>query len=217
MPPIRIVPSVLCKNLRCVLPRLNAVKRCVDRVQFDVMDGKFVKNKTVQAVQLRGLKTNLQVEAQLMVKNPEEYVEDWADAGASTIIFHIESCRNKAEILGLILHIRNHKCSVGIALNPETPARAAFPFLKRVDHVLVMTVHPGRMGQRLIPKTLEKVKAIRARAPQLDVEVDGGINERTIQAAVKAGANLLVVGSAIYNKDAHAAVARLWKLARAAK
>lgn len=195
---IEISPALLCKTRKEVVLKLKLVEPYVKRAQLDIMDNKFVSNKTVQPQELRGLKTKIKIEAQLMVKDPAAYLSDCCRMNALMIIFHYESYKNEKRIITLINQIKAHKLKVGIAINPKTPARVIKPFLKLVDLVLVMTVQPGFGGRKLIPATLNKVKQLRQWAPKLDIEVDGGINKETAPLAIKAGANVLVAGNAIF-------------------
>ncbi len=193
-----IVPSLLCKTKEELLAKLRRIEPFVKRTQFDIMDGKFVQNKTVQPKELKGLKTKLAVECQLMVKEPADYLSDCCRMNAKIIIFHYESYKNAKRIREFIKKIRAHHLKAGIAINPRTPAAKIKPFIKLVDLVLVMTVNPGFGGQKLIPATLKKVSQVRKWAPKIDIEVDGGINKNTAHLAVKAGANILVAGNAIH-------------------
>jgi len=195
---IEIEPALLCKTKKDFLTKLRRVEPYVNRVQYDIMDNQFVKNRTVQPKEFRGLKTKAKIECQLMVKDPLSYLSDCCRMGAWMIIFHYESLKKPWKITAMINQIRAHKRKVGIAINPETPATAIKPFLKLVDMALVMTVRPGFGGQKLITAALKKVRQIRKWAPRLDIEVDGGINRSTAASAVKAGANILVSGKAIH-------------------
>ncbi|MEM2916002.1 MAG: ribulose-phosphate 3-epimerase [Candidatus Woesearchaeota archaeon] len=195
---VEIVPSLLCKTKKEFLAKLRRIEPYVKRAQFDIMDNKFVPNKTVQPKEFKGLKTSVEIECQLMVKNPAEYLSDCLNMNAKRIIFHYESLKDTKKILALINQLITRGLQAGIAINPKTPATKIKRFLKLVDVVLVMTVKPGFGGQKLIPSTLKKVTQIRKWAPKLDIEVDGGINKDTAPLAVKAGANILVAGNAIH-------------------
>lgn len=195
---VEIAPSLLCKTKAEWLRKFRLAEPYVDRIQYDIVDNKFAKNLTVQPRAFRGLKTRVRIEAQLMVKDPLSYLSDCCRMNAWMIIFHYESLKAPWRIRALISQIRAHNRKVGIAINPETPAVSIKPFLKLVDLALVMTVRPGFGGQKLIPATLKKVKQLRRWAPKLDIEVDGGINPRTAPLAVKAGANVLVAGGAVF-------------------
>ncbi|MEM4242393.1 MAG: ribulose-phosphate 3-epimerase [Candidatus Woesearchaeota archaeon] len=195
---LEIVPSLLCKTREEFLAKLRRIEPFVKKTQFDIMDNKFVPNRTVQPKEFKGLRTSLAVECHLMVKDPADYLSDCCRMNAKMAIFHYESYKNPKKIISFISQIRAHKLKAGIAINPNTPAEKIRQFLGLVDLVLVMTVKPGFGGQKLIPATLKKVAKIRKWAPKLDIEVDGGINKDTAPLAVKAGANILVAGNAIH-------------------
>jgi len=201
MPKLQIVPALLCKSRKEFLSKLRRAEPYVKKVQVDIMDGKFVKNKTIQAKHLKGIKTKLKLEIQLMVKNPIKYVDDFARLKAYMIIFHIESCKNKEEVISLIKKIKSKKMKPSIALNPKTPISKVKPYLKYVNHILIMTVRPGFGGQKFIKKTLPKIKALRKLNKKMDIEVDGGVNKKTAHLAKKAGANILVSGMGIFGKE----------------
>jgi ribulose-phosphate 3-epimerase len=194
---VEIAPALLCRTREEFLDKLRQIEPHATRAQVDVMDGKFVRNTTVQPKALRRLRTHVKIEIQLMVQHPAEYLHDCCRMNAHMVIFHYESLKDKKAIIALVHQIRAHHLRVGIAINPKTPALVVKPYLKLVDLVLVMTVQPGFGGQKLIPSTLKKVAQIRTWAPKLDIEVDGGINKDTAGLAVKAGANVLVAGNAI--------------------
>lgn len=194
-----IAPALLCKTKKEFLEKLKRIEPHAKRAQYDVMDNVFVPNITVQPKEFAGLNTPVKIEAQLMVQNPEDYLLDCCRMNCWMVIFHHEALKEESKIIDLIHKIRTHKMRVGIAINPKTPATAIKPFLKLLDLALVMTVEPGFGGQELIPSTLNKLKQLRAWAPKIDIEVDGGINKGTAAAAVKAGANVLVAGNAILN------------------
>jgi ribulose-phosphate 3-epimerase len=172
-----------------------------ERLHIDVMDGRFVPNFTFGTDTFRFLRaeTRLPFEAHLMIYSPERHFETFASAGADGITIHHEVCKN----LGAALQqIRDLDCRAGAAINPETPASALVPSLDLIDLALVMTIHPGFGGQKLIPHTLDKVRAVRdaitQRGLDVDVEVDGGVDLSTARACVEAGANVLVAGTAVF-------------------
>jgi len=180
-----------------------------DRVQIDVMDGRFVPNITfgAQAVECLRPLTRLTLEAHLMVQPPEDFIEWFARAGADTIIVHQEATPH---LHRAIQHIHALGKKAGVALNPSTPATTLSEVLDSLQLVLVMTVNPGFGGQEFIPETLGKIRqvrqAIRQRGLACEVEVDGGINEETARLVVEAGADVLVAGSAVFDaKDGVAA------------
>ena len=195
-----LIPAILVKTKTKLIKELKQVKKDVKYIQIDIMDGKFVKNKTIQAKDFKNIKSKLKYEIQLMVKDPINYLDDFKKLKAKTIIFHIESTKNNKEINKIIKEIKNKKMKSAIAINPRTKAERIKPYLKKVDEILVMTVQPGKQGQKFIPSTLKKVEQIRKWNKTINIEVDGGINIKNIHKCVKAGANKLVVGSAIFKK-----------------
>jgi ribulose-phosphate 3-epimerase len=130
-----------------------------------------------------------------MIENPEKYIEFFAKAGAAIITVHAEATK---DLKGLLEKIKSYGVKAGVSIKPKTPISKIQKVLDLVDMVLVMTVEPGFGGQKFIEKMMDKVKALRAKKPKLDIEVDGGINEETAKIAVKAGANILVAGSYIF-------------------
>ena len=176
----------------------------VDSIHLDVMDGHFVDNLTMGPVVVESVRgqTTLPFHSHLMISNPLALAERFADAGSDLIVFHVESDDDPGAVIEAIE--RNGK-RPGIALNPETPAAAVFPFLERVDLLLVMTVNPGWGGQpfmsEMLPKIGELAEEIRRRGARLPIGIDGGVNLETIAAAHAAGGEILVTGSALYSTD----------------
>lgn len=178
-------------------------------IHLDVMDGHFVRAVTFGGQMVAALRrcSDLFLDVHIMADRNGALAEDLMQAGADSITFHIESEKDPA---ALLQRIRAGGCRAGLALKPATPVEQVYPYLPLCDMVLVMTVEPGAGGQPLIPETLEKVRALRNRAPELDIQVDGGINERTAAAAREAGANVLVAGSAVFgSSDPAGAIAQL--------
>jgi ribulose-phosphate 3-epimerase len=208
----QIVPAILVKDKKALISRLKDVHGLVNKVQIDIMDNKFVRNKTIQLDSFKDLKTKLKLEIHLMVKDPISYVDVCKKVKASLVIFHIESCKNKKEVLEVINKIKKNKMKIGIAINPETSSAKVKPFLKKINQVLVMTVNPGFGGQGFISPALKKVKSLRKSNRKIDIEVDGGINLDTINKASSAGANVFVAGSAVFGKnDKRKAIDELYK------
>lgn len=207
---IKIAPSILSSDFTRLGRDVLAVEEGgVDRIQIDVMDGRFVPNITFGALAVESLRplTKLTLETHLMVEPPEDFIEKFARAGADTIIIHQEATPHLHRALQ---HIRALGKKAGVALNPSSPATLISEVLHHVDLVLVMTVNPGFGGQTFIPETLGKIRevrnALRLRGLDCDVEVDGGINLETAFRVVEAGADVLVAGSAVYDsKDGVAA------------
>ncbi len=210
---IKIAPSILSADFMRLGEQVQAVEAAgADRVQIDVMDGRFVPNITFGAIAVASLRplTRLALEAHLMVESPEDFIEPFAKAGADTIIVHQETTPHLHRAIQQI-HTLGKKA--GVAINPSTPAILISEVLASLQLVLVMTVNPGFGGQDFIPETLGKIRqvrnAIRQRGLQCEVEVDGGINEETARLVVEAGADVLVAGSAVYGaKDGVAAAIR---------
>lgn len=172
---------------------------------IDVMDGKFVKNNTVEIMReyTEYIKqvANTPVDVHLMVEDIETYIKTYIDMGVNSITFHIESCKNKEEVLKLISYIKDNNTKVGLTLNPQTPIEEIYDYIPYIHSILIMSVVPGKGGQQFIPDTLEKIekltKFINENNYDIDIAVDGGINEITAKAVIDAGANILVVGSYI--------------------
>jgi len=201
---IGIVPSILSADFT----RLGEQVREADaagaqRIQIDVMDGHFVPNITMGPMVVEAVRrcTRLPLEAHLMITNPERFIEDFAQAGADVIIVHQEVCPHLHRV---IMQIRDAGKSPAVALNPSTPVFMLEDMLSFLDMVLIMTISPGFGGQEFVPETLPKITRMRQmiidRGLRCDIEVDGGIHEATAPLAVRAGANLLVSGSGVYNK-----------------
>jgi len=212
---IGIVPSILSADFT----RLGEQVREAEagggqRIQVDVMDGHFVPNITMGPMVVEAVRrcTRLPLEAHLMITNPEQYIGDFAKAGADVIIVHQEVCPHLHRV---VQQIRIAGKMAAVALNPATPVFLLENILSLIDMVLIMTVNPGFGGQEFIPETLPKIARLRQmiteRGLHCDIEVDGGIHEATAPLVVKAGANLLVAGSAVYNQQESVAqaIARL--------
>ncbi|MGQ0616571.1 MAG: ribulose-phosphate 3-epimerase [Acidimicrobiia bacterium] len=207
-PPIRIAPSVLPADFARLGDEVAALAEAgVDLLQWDVMDGVFVPNLTFGPDVVAACRTYTSVpfEAHLMVVEPDLLVERWVQAGCERLIVHAEACTHLHRTLG---HVADAGASAGVALNPSTPASAVAHVLDLVDLVLVMTVNPGFGGQSYLgsmePKITEVRRMIEAagRAGAVAVEVDGGISSATVAGAVRAGASVLVAGSALYRDPA---------------
>lgn len=179
----------------------EAVPAGAGRIHVDVMDGHYVPNITVGPAVLAAIRPycSVPIEAHLMIEKPELYIADFAKAGADIIIVHVETCPH---LHRTVQQIRGEGKGVGVALNPATPLVALEEILEYIDMALVMTVNPGFGGQEFIFSMLPKIRRLRsiieARGLECDIEVDGGIHEATIRAAVEAGAKLLVSGSGVY-------------------
>lgn len=200
---IRLAPSILA----CRFAELGSEVRAVDEagaewIHVDVMDGRFVPNITIGpliADAVRGV-TSRTVDVHLMIEDPDRYVADFAEAGADVITVHAEAAVHLHRTLGLI---RDLGKKAGVALNPSTPLSAIEEVLDDLDLLLIMTVNPGFGGQAFIPQSLDKVararSMIEARRPgAVEIEVDGGVSPATAPGLVRAGATVLVAGSAVF-------------------
>ena len=180
-----------------------------DYFHIDVMDGKFVKKDTTQTMRkyteyIKQI-ANTKSEVHLMVEDVEAFAKAYIDMGINSIIFHVEACKSENEVLKLNSFIKQNGVQVGVSLNPKTPIENVYPYLPYIHKVLVMTVEAGKGGQELIPETLEKVKMLNVFSYEngfdIDIEVDGGINDKTAKKAIDAGANILVSGSYIIKSE----------------
>ncbi len=184
-------------------------------LHLDVMDGHFVPNISFGAPVIAGLSKvcDLPFDVHLMISQPLRYIDDYADAGADLITFHLESDDDPSAVIDKILA---RGCKPAIAIKPGTPAEAV-PYADRLAMVLVMTVEPGFGGQSFMADMMPKLTLLRSRYPHLDLQVDGGINLETVKAAAKAGANVFVAGSAVFKSaDPAATIAGLCRAAQQA-
>jgi ribulose-phosphate 3-epimerase len=198
MPAIKIMPSLLSANFGALQADVDRAEPFVDGFHFDVMDGQFVPNLTVGAPVLQCLQSQKPFDAHLMVEKPDVLLEDFAKAGASALSVHVETCPHLHRTLQ---NIKELGMTSGIVFNPATSVEAYWDAIEMADFVLIMSVNPGFGGQKFIPETLKKVKKIRAKFPEKDIQIDGGINEKTIADALESGANWIVSGSYFWKSE----------------
>ncbi|MGE6753158.1 ribulose-phosphate 3-epimerase [Rossellomorea sp. NPDC071047] len=211
---MKIAPSILSANFAELGNEIKDVEKGgADYIHVDVMDGHFVPNITLGPMIVKAVRplTTLPLDVHLMIENPGQYIEAFADAGADYITVHVEA---DPHLHRTIQMIKSKGVKAGVVLNPGTPAEMIKPVLQDVDMVLLMTVNPGFGGQSFIPSVVPKIKQIREWAnevnPALEIEVDGGINPETAAICAEAGADVFVAGSAIYNRsDRGAAIEEL--------
>ncbi len=181
----------------------------IDYFHIDVMDGKFVEKNTLEVMKDYALTvshiSNLGLDVHLMVNNIKEFIDEYLMLSPKIITFHIEATNNEEEVMDIIKYIKDNGSRVGIAISPKTNINEIKKYLKYVHLVLIMTVEPGKGGQKLIPETLKKVselkKYIESNNIDIDIEVDGGINDITAKQAIDAGANILVVGNYLTSSE----------------
>lgn len=206
---IKIAPSILAADFSKLGQEVLEVEQAgADWIHIDVMDGHFVPNISFGAVVVDALRplTNLPLDVHLMIENPDRYIEDFANAGADYITVHVEAAPHLHRTIQLI---RSLGVKPGVVLNPHTPIETIQHVLEDIDLVLFMTVNPGFGGQKFIHSVVPKIEQlsqiIRERGLDIEIQIDGGINEETIVPCAKAGANVFVAGSAIYSQKDRAA------------
>jgi ribulose-phosphate 3-epimerase len=200
---IKIAPSILSANFAKLGEEIKDVENGgADYIHVDVMDGHFVPNITIGPLIVEAIRpvTKLPLDVHLMIEKPDLYIDDFVRAGADIITVHVEACNHLHRTIQLI---KSKGIKAGVVLNPHTPIESIQHILEDIDMVLLMTVNPGFGGQAFIPQVLPKIKQlaniINEKQLSIEIEVDGGVNEETAKQCVKAGATVLVAGSAIYN------------------
>ncbi|MCP4191480.1 MAG: ribulose-phosphate 3-epimerase [Planctomycetaceae bacterium] len=209
----RATPAVLPSLLMCDFANLQQEVQRLEQAQvkalhLDVMDGQFVPNLSYGMPIIAAIRrvTDLPLDVHLMVERPGRYIKDFVDSGADLITIHIEATDDPRRDLS---EIRKLGCGVGLSLNPDTPLAQIEPFVELCDLVLVMSVNAGFGGQSFNPVALEKLKCLRKQSQEdLILEVDGGVNTTTMGSCAEAGADLFVVGSAIFREPDYASIIR---------
>ena len=194
----KIAPSILGADYGDLNHYLQKLEPFSDLFHVDVMDGNFVPNLTVGPVVVNAIKTTIPLDCHLMINHPEEYIEDFAKAGAHIITVHAEATK---DLKKTIEQIHDLGCLAGVSINPKTSVSKIEKVLPMVDLVLIMSVQPGFGGQAFMPEVLPKIAQIRKAYPELDIEVDGGITHETAPLCKSAGANIFVSGSYIIKAD----------------
>ena len=208
---IKIAPSILSADFGALADEVHRIEEAgADWVHVDVMDGMFVPNITIGPEVIKKIRphTKLPFDVHLMIVQPERYIEAFSNSGADFITIHVEASEIISETLA---KIRSLGKKAGISINPETPFEAVTPYLKDIDLLLVMTVHPGFGGQSFIEEVVPKISSAKDYAERnglsFDIEIDGGINAKTGLRCVRAGATALAAGSALFgSKDMKAEI-----------
>jgi len=201
---IELAPSILSADFAHLAEQVRAASEGGGTViHVDVMDGHFVPNLTVGPPLVKSLRkaTDLPLDCHLMIENPDQFIPEFVDTGADWISVHQEACRHLNRTLHLI---RNHDAQAGVVINPATPVDTLSEVLEIVDYVLVMSVNPGFGGQKFIPETVRKIRRLAdlrlQRGLNYRIEVDGGIALDTVAEVVRAGAEILVAGNAVFGQ-----------------
>ena len=200
-----LAPSMLSADFKELGKEIKTIEENGAKyLHFDVMDGIFVPSISFGMPVLKSIRpgTNLVCDVHLMITEPIRYVEEFAKAGADLITIHLEACE---DVDATIAKIKACGCKVGVSIKPNTPVSALQPYLEKVDMILIMSVEPGFGGQKFIPSSLEKIAetkaVIDASGLNIDIQVDGGIYTHNVEEVLKAGANIIVAGSAVFNGD----------------
>lgn len=201
---IKVAPSILSADYLNLQRDIEKVEKDAELLHIDVMDGSFVPAISYGpnwVPQIRKI-SNLVLDVHLMVVNPERFVDEFADKGADIIGVHVEATPHIHRALQMI---KNKGVKAEVVINPGTPVEAIKPVLYMVDQVLVMTVNPGFGGQKFLNETVKKIKQLddikKAEGYDFDIEIDGGVNNKTVQAAAKAGATVAVAGSYVFGAE----------------
>jgi len=201
----KLAPSILSADFAHLLDDIQKVENGrADLLHIDVMDGHFVPNITIGPLILDSIKgkTNLPLDVHLMIENPDVYISEFVKSGADIITVHVEACKH---IHRSIQNIKSHGIKAGVALNPGTSISTIEYVLDEADMVLIMSVNPGFGGQRFIETSLEKIrnlrKMIKDKNLNVEIEVDGGIKLENISEVALAGADIMVVGSAVFQSS----------------
>ena len=201
-----LAPSILAADFKVLGQEMKKTEdNGAEYIHFDVMDGVFVPSISFGMPVLASIKPAVKqvIDTHLMITEPIRYVEAFQKAGADSVTVHVEACE---DVKATLNKIRECGMKVGLSINPETDVKEVVPYLEEVDMILVMSVHPGFGGQKFIPESLDKIRAIRAmlneKNLETDIQVDGGVYVENVREVLDAGANVIVAGSAVFRGDA---------------
>ena len=209
MKKVKIAPSILAADFSQLGEDVQKVEESgADLIHFDIMDGHFVPNLTMGAELVKSIRrhTELPFDVHLMMTHPQDYIESFVNAGADLITIHTEIVTAPIDVV--IEKIKSFNVQVGLATRPQTPISVIDPYLSDLDLVLLMSVEPGFGGQKFIPDTLDKISYVDQKIKEIgkpiDLEVDGGINEKTAPLVIERGATILVAGTAVFKQSNYA-------------
>lgn len=203
-----LAPSMLSADFKILGEELKTIEENgATYLHYDVMDGMFVPSLSFGPAILQSIRpaSTMVHDVHLMIEEPIRYIEPFAKASADVITVHIEACE---DLDATIAKIKEFGCKVGVSVKPKTPVSALEPYLDKIDIILIMSVEPGFGGQKFIPTSLDKIAEARAmvnaKGLNIDIQVDGGIYTHNVEEVLKAGANIIVAGSAVFNGDTEA-------------
>ena len=209
---LKIAPSVLSADFSRLAEEVKAAEKAGgDLIHIDVMDGHFVPNITIGPIVVQAIRkiTKLPLDVHLMIEEPDRFISDFAKAGADIITVHSEACTHLNRSIN---YIKSNRAKAGVSLNPATPLNILEFILTDIDLVLLMSVNPGFGGQEFIPQTLDKIRmlkdTVQSKSYTVEIEVDGGVNVNNAGDLAKAGADIVVMGSAFFNSGDYAGVVK---------
>jgi ribulose-phosphate 3-epimerase len=192
---IEIIPAILAKTLTEYQRKLKAVEPFTEWIQIDIVDNVYARNKTIEAKTVGSIRTNLKIEIQLMVEQIDRWLDDFVKLKPERIIFPIESSH---DAIRLVNHLKQKKIQVGFSLEPKTPVERLANLVDKIDVALLLAVNPGFSGQHFAHNVIEKIRQLRKIRPDLQIEIDGGIEPDTAAKCAQVGATKLVSGSYIF-------------------
>jgi ribulose-phosphate 3-epimerase len=201
-----IVPAILESDPDAFQDKLESIIKIpnLEKIHIDISDGKFTPNQTISIESIPVLNPAYRFEAHLMVENPGNYFLDAQIAGFNDVVFHFEACPDKSMLSKLSKQLKDMKIQAGLGVSPETPLESVLPYVALFDYVLLLGVKPGFQGQEFETSVISKTKSLRDQEIAAKITVDGGIKASNARALMHAGADFLVVGSALFqNLDQH--------------